>query len=443
MTNTHDVNMHGAAIEKNVLHDGVAWLPAPAANAIEVRIGHGINALLALQHDWTAIAVTRPDIRFHHSYGWYLSYLRNLEQDESSVHFFSFFRDGRPIAIFPLRRIRRRVVAGINLWLWELPRHPHMNLCDCIIALHENNDVLMHLLVATLVRRKDMPWDALHLPNLLEDAFALGVLCSGVLPRTLLARIGRSMYFPCDDLTSALCNTTGKFKRNLRRQRKKLDQRGRVELSLVQDCAALDEAFVAFMQLEASGWKGKRGRGSAIMLRPNLERFYQDLMENFAADERCLISLLKLDGHVIAAQFCVIAGTTLYLLKIAYDETFSAMAPGNQLLHDLLRHCCDSQLITSVSLVTVPAWAVGRWNPDAHDVWSAYVFNSSLRGIAAYAAESLRSAFTVAAKSMFRFVCAAATSITEMLMALASKKAARRAVIFTKSVARRLAALEH
>ncbi len=423
MTNTHDVSMHGATVENDVLHGGVAWPPAPA---IEVRTGQGVNALLALRHDWTAIAATRPDVRFHHLYGWYLSYLRNLEQDESSVHFFSFFRVGRPIAIFPLRRIRRRVAAGINLWLWELPHDPHMNLCDCIIAPHESNDVLMHLLVDTLGRRKDMPWDALHLSNLLEDAFALSALSTGALPRTLLARIDRSMYFPCDDLASALCNTTGKFKRNLRRQRKKLNQRSRVELSLVQDRAALDEAFAAFMQLEASGWKGNLGRGSAITLRPNRERFYRDLMEHFAADERCLISLLKLDGRVIAAQFCVLAGTTLSVLKIAYDETFSEVAPGNQLLHDLLRHCCDSKLITRLSLVTGPPWAVGRWNPDTHEVWSAYVFNSSLRGIAAYAAASLRSACAVPAKLMFRFVCAAATSITEMLIPLASEKAARR-----------------
>lgn len=425
MTNKHDVNMHGATVENDVLHDGVAWMPAPAATAIEVRTGQGLNALLALRDAWTAIAVTRPDVGFHHLYGWYLSYLRNLEQDQPSVHFFSFFRDGRPIAIFPLRRIRRRVAAGINLWLWELPRDPHMNLCDCIIALHENNAVLMHLLVDTLARRKDMPWDALHLSNLLEDSLALRALSTGALPRTVLARIGRSLYFPCDDLASALCNTTGKFKRDLRRQRRKLDQRGRVELSLVQDRTALDEAFAAFMQLEASGWKGNLGRGSAIVLCPNRERFYHDLMDLFAADERCLISLLKLDGRVIAAQFCLIAGTTLYVLKIAYDETFSAVAPGHQLLHDLLRHCCDSKLITRLSLVTGPPWAGQRWKPAAHDVWSAYVFNYSLRGIAAYAAASLRSACTVAAKSMFGVICAAATSIMEMLIPLASEKAAK------------------
>lgn len=403
------MNMHGATVANGGLQEGIAGqtsLSESIATAIEVRIGRGMEALLALQGDWATIAATQPDACFHHSYAWHLSYLRNLEQDASSVHFFSFFRNGRPVAIFPLRRSRRRAVTGTPfLWVWELPFHPHMNLCDCIIAHHEDGAALLRLLVDTLGRRKYMPWDALHLPNLLDDAQVLCALRSGVLSRTLLVRASESMYFRCDDIGSAMCNCTKKFKRNLRRQRNKLDQLGRVEVSLVQDRTALDQAFAAFAQLEASGWKGGSGRGSAILLHPNLRMFYQDLMQHFAADQRCLISLLKLDGIVIAAQFCVIAGRTLYLLKTTYDETLGPVGPGNQLLHEVLRYCCESKLLVRLSLVTGPAWAVGRWNPDVHQLWKAYVFNSSPRGISAYVAARLRPAVGVVARARSR-LCA-------------------------------------
>ncbi len=161
---------------------------------------------------------------------------------------------------------------------------------------------------------------------------------------------------------------------------------------MVQDGTALDQAFAAFLRLEASGWKGGGGRGSAIMLHPNLILFYQDLMKQFAADKRCLICLLKLDDKVIAAQFCVIAGRTLYLLKTAYDEAFGKIAPGSQLLHETLKYCCASKSLARLSLVTGPVWAASRWNPGVRDVWKAYVFNSTLVGLSACAAVWLRHA---------------------------------------------------
>ncbi len=397
------MDMHGATVANAGLTEGAAGHSSPVTTiatttAIDVRAGRGLETLLALRNDWTAIIATRPDASFHHSYGWYLSYMRHLERDASSVHFFSFFRDGRPVAIFPLRRVRRRAPMGLSLWLWELPFHPHMNLCDCVIADQQDGAALMRLLVDTLRGRKDLPWDALHLPNLLDDALALGALRTSALSRTLLVRTGQSMYFPCDGTTSARHDSTAKFRRNLRRQRKKLEAWGRVAVSLAQDRTALEQAFAAFLRVEASGWKGGSGRGSAIMLHPDLILFYRDLIEQFAADKHCLISLLKLGDRVIAAQFFVIAGKTLYLLKTAYDESFGKSAPGSQLLSEMLKYCCASKSLARLSLVTGPAWAASRWNPGAHDVWKAYVFNSSLGGLSAYSAVWLRHAVAVLAR---------------------------------------------
>jgi hypothetical protein len=204
------------------------------------------------------------------------------------------------------------------------------------------------------------------------------------------------MYFSCADMESAMRNNSGQFKRNLRRQRKRLECLGHLEVSLVQDGAALEQAFQSFLDVEASGWKGGAGRGSAIRLSPHLVEFYRELMSHFSADRRCLISLLKLNDRVIAAQFCLLAGSTLYLLKIAYDEAYKADAPGNQLLFAVLEHCCRSPDITTLSLVTGPSWAVGRWNPEAQDLWSTHLFNDSLLGLVAYGAARLRAALAIA-----------------------------------------------
>jgi CelD/BcsL family acetyltransferase involved in cellulose biosynthesis len=355
-----------------------------SAGTLMLRVELGMDGLTRLRDDWNRLAQALPDGRFHHQYAWYLSYLRHLEEDPASVRFFSFFRGNRPAAIFPLRWTMG-TVAGMSLRLWELPYHHHMDLCDALIASDEDGAALIRQLLEALRHQSGAcPWDALHLPKLLDSASALGALRAAALPRVRIVPSGQSMHLQCADIDTAMRNASKDFKRNLRRQRRKLEQHGRVAVSLVQDAEALEGAFSELLEVEASGWKGDGGRGSAIALHGHLTDFYRDIVAERGAETRCSINLLKLDGKAIAAQYCLICGKRANLLKIAYDEAFSAEAPGQQLLLEVLAHCCASPSIDELSLVTGPKWAIGRWNPESQGIWTAQLFNTTLRGLAAY-----------------------------------------------------------
>jgi len=383
-------DLEGKLTSTEVLLDGLPRPLLPAEDkTLEVRIGFGLDELGMLAGGWTALTQQRANGRFHHLLSWQASHLKHLERRHASVCFFSFYRHGALVAIVPLRLTWRRVM-GLPLRLWELPYHSHVPLCDVVLADREQASEVFAALVRTL-NTIDADWDAVCFPRLLEDSNALGAVRSERLPRSVTIRTGRSMYFPCRSLETALQNASGDFKRNLRRQRKKLDQQGHVAITIAEDPLALDAAFADFLRLEASGWKGNAG--SAIRLQPHLVNFYRELLQPLAADARCIIARLSLNGSAIAAQFGLLAGRTLYLLKIAYDETFSPMAPGSQLLHEVLRYCCDSPEIDQLSLVTGPAWAANRWNPDAMPVWDAYVFNASLSGLGCYLAKRVKLAW--------------------------------------------------
>jgi hypothetical protein len=202
------------------------------------------------------------------------------------------------------------------------------------------------------------------------------------------------MYFHCSDLATALGHCSGQFKRNLRRQGRLLARRGAVSLTFARASSELDAAFEDFLRLEASGWKGAAGRATAISLHPHLRGFYGELKTRFAAANACLIALLKVDGVAIAAQFCLFAGYTLSVQKIAYDEAWRAEAPGSQLLLKTIEYCCAEPGIHQLSLVTAPDWAVGRWNPEVQEVWEAYVFRASLRSLGSLAMRRLKNSFT-------------------------------------------------
>lgn len=355
-----------------------------AGSALSARVGCGLPELRHLEDHWRNLVAVSVRSRFMHLFEWQQAYLEHLENRPEATHYFSFFANGRAIAIFPLRRVRRSV-GRIPLWLWELPTHPHLILAEPLISPEWAGTALIRRLVETLDQCRGLPWDALHLPNLLDDALTLQPWRDGGLPRMHLEKTEQSMYFRCSGLGVALSRCSGPFLRNLHRQGRKLARLGEVTLSLVRQGDELEAAFEDFLRLEASGWKGKRGRGSAIRLHPNLLGFYRQLKDDFARIGSCLITLLKLDGTAIAGQFCLQVEDTVYIQKIAYDETWHAEAPGNQLLYRLIEHCCADPAIEQVSLVTAPAWAVGRWNPQCQEVWEAYFFRANPRGLAGLA----------------------------------------------------------
>lgn len=360
-----------------------------AAERIEVRVSQGGAALQALESDWRTLAALQPHPSFIHSFDWQWAWQAHLASDPGAIHYVSLYDQGKPVAIFPLRHLRRRV-GNIELWMWELPTHPHLVLCDSLIAPPWPAHVLIRLLVAALDRQGNRPWDTLHLPNLLEDSALMRGRLAATLRWTLQKRVGQSMYFDCSTLENALANCSGSFMRNLRRQGKKLAQRGHVSLALARGGSELDAAFLEFLRLEASGWKGDDGKSSAIALHPHLLGFYTELKARFAASDACLISLLKVDGIAIAAQFCLIADDVLYIQKIAYDEAWSAEAPGSQLLFRLLEYACADARIKRLSLVTGPGWAVGRWNPQVQDVWEVHIFKPSLGGLCGFAMRRIK-----------------------------------------------------
>src|SRR5260370_8928778 len=70
-----------------------------------------------------------PRSRFHQSHEWHRCVVAHLEADPLSVHYFVLYLGSAAIAIFPLRRVVRRV-AGIAVRTWESLTHDHVSLSD-------------------------------------------------------------------------------------------------------------------------------------------------------------------------------------------------------------------------------------------------------------------------------------------------------------------------
>lgn len=135
----------------------------------------------------------------------------------------------------------------------------------------------------------------------------------------------------------------GDRRRELRRQGRRLDAEGRVELRWVAADAPADEWIEAFLALEARGWKGRNG--SAIASRADQVPFFRTAIRDLHQQGRAMLGGLRLDGRWVAMN-CSLRGRAAdagaFAFKTAYDEELSRFAPGLQLEVEYIRRLCGA-----------------------------------------------------------------------------------------------------
>lgn len=351
---------------------------------LEVTVYQGHEGLTTLRADWEKLAAELSDRRFFHLYSWYYSYLTTLAEAPDMMRFFVFKRDGSIVAIMPLQSVTRDVY-GIRLRMLQIPVHPHNNLTDFIFdKTIEDNRTLVRQLIAHLRTQRDPAWDVLNIPRALEDSAAIFALDAEPAIRQIRAQRQHCDYLTCRNGYSEVDGKlASNFRRNLRRLRRRAEELGKLEYQSSRDPRELERLFDLFMEVEASGWKGDTGQGSAIRCQPRVEAFYRTLISEYSATNACAINLLLLNGTCIAGQFCLLTNDVLYLLKIGYHESYSQIAPGYLLLDEVLKKYADGRQVHSVNFVTDPPWT-HLWRAASLAVYDCTVYNNTVRGWLAY-----------------------------------------------------------
>lgn len=141
-----------------------------------------------------------------------------------------------------------------------------------------------------------------------------------------------------------------KRRRELRRQRRRLEQRGTVTVTETAEESELAHSFDNFLTLEASGWKGRGG--TAALHNPGVRDFMQRAITGLGEQDKTLIYELRLDNRVIASGIVLKSGNMGWTWKIAFDEAFSAYSPGVLLMTALTK-----SLLADTALVRVDSCA--------------------------------------------------------------------------------------
>ncbi len=126
------------------------------------------------------------------------------------------------------------------------------------------------------------------------------------------------------------------------------------EYKWLQGKEITSEYFNLFIELEASGWKGRQG--SAIKNDKLLHQFYLRIHNKISELGWLELHLMSVNGEIIAAHFGVRMKRTLILLKIAFDENYARYTPGSLLFFKMMEKIYSDQDIDEVNCLTDMRW---------------------------------------------------------------------------------------
>jgi CelD/BcsL family acetyltransferase involved in cellulose biosynthesis len=148
----------------------------------------------------------------------------------------------------------------------------------------------------------------------------------------------RSPFIPLPHSYDVLeAGLTSKFRTNLRRRRRRLEERGAISVERVTGGTALQERLDECFALERSGWKGRKGTAAAQS--QATRGFYTRMAYLASRGDYLSLFFLRVAGQAIASQIGLTRRGVYSLVMTCYDEAFSEYSPGHLLMEDVMKHC--------------------------------------------------------------------------------------------------------
>ncbi len=169
----------------------------------------------------------------------------------------------------------------------------------------------------------------------------------------------------------------GRFRSELRRRRRRLEEEGRLRLQVADGTEDLDRLLDEGFRLEGAAWK--RSAGTAISSRAETRRFYRELAAWAQREGLLRLAFLRIDGRPIAFDISLETPTTHYLVKTGYDPDFRHAAPGTIIRREMIARAFAEGLRTYEFLGHDEPWKL-RWTSASRRRMTLRAFPGSACG---------------------------------------------------------------
>lgn len=132
----------------------------------------------------------------------------------------------------------------------------------------------------------------------------------------------------------------------------RMNEAGEVRFTTQTDAQSVSEWVDRFLELEARGWKGRRG--TALDKRENESAYFRSICEQAAKAGKLHRTELSFDGKAIAMLASFRANEGLYSFKIGFDEAFSRFSPGAMLMLKVIEPFLADESVEWVDSCAIP-----------------------------------------------------------------------------------------
>jgi hypothetical protein len=286
---------------------------------------------------------------------------------ESWLCLFAYER-GQLIGVLPLIAARSFGALGFRLLLMKTPFDlMHTGSVDCLTlpGREELIEIFTEYLSRMprtwpLIRIREIPGKSPTMVRLAKQGRRLAAIA-------FQSSAENYIEVP-PDLTIFHERLSSKFKRQLRRGLRKLEEFPDLRFFCRDESHSVDENMRRFESVEHAGWKGRES--TSVKAMPANARFFRLAAERYTAAGWMEWNFLEGDGTTIAAHYAVRVRRTIYMLKIGYDERYYAFTPGNVLIEKAVEHASAAGDVDEMNFVADCEWhrhwAMAR--RELHDV---------------------------------------------------------------------------
>ncbi len=321
------------------------------------------NRVEPLAPDWERLAEHQRANPFLWP-GWIDAWWRSFGRGQLQI--LAVYQDGCLAGVLPLHRLRAVLSSTTN---------PEAPLFGFLAANEMAAYQLSKALYLQSARRIDLSLTDLAdvgISQVLETADAAGY-------RVFTDTVEGSPYVTVHG-TSWDAYESGlrrKFRSELRRRRRRLEEEGRLVLQVFDGKERLEELLEEGLRVEGSGWKDTAG--TSIYARPAARHFYKEVA-HWAAERGWLrLAFLRLNGRALAFDYCLECYNTHYLLKTGYDPAYKKFAPGMIIRHLMLARSFSEGLGTYDFLGVPDAWK-SEWTSTHQKLMALRMFAPTMLG---------------------------------------------------------------
>lgn len=344
-------------------------------HSIRIQTG-GIDLLESLVAGWERIAEEDPAGEAFYRPEWSLSFLRAFAPSAKLVVVTAWH--GKALrAVLPLIRVRS-FLTGLPVRKLMGVANVHCCRLGLALAPGEEHEPLLGAMWDALKSLQD--WDVLDFDYVPEDNGIdrlAGHAAWGGYPVSRV-RSWESLHVDFKAVqgeTPWMEGTRPKFRSNLRRTRRQLEEQGKVTTR--HFVSANPQALEEFYKLEASGWKGRQG--TAIACDPRTQQFYDEVAQASAQAGVLSLDFLELNNKPVAAHFAFQSHGRYCLAKAAYDETYQRYGPGQLLVQEVLSQSRDRG-ISELDFVGPATWDESRWASQRRTHFQILIFRKGWYG---------------------------------------------------------------